>query len=233
MMSYISKKHLSRRTVLRGMGVTVALPVLDAMLPASTAFAKTAAAASSSKTRLICMEMVHGSAGATPIGLKKNLWSPEKTGADFDLSATSLSPLEPFRDHITIVSNTDVRNAEAFTLPEIGGDHFRASAVFLTQSHPKQTQGNDVHAGTSLDQLYAQKFGQDTPIPSMQLSIENVDQAGGCTYGYSCIYTDTISWASPKQPLPMIRDPRAVFDELFGVVATPEERAAHRCADRC
>ena len=125
MMSYISKKHLSRRTVLRGMGVTVALPVLDAMLPASTAFAKTAAAASSSKTRLICMEMVHGSAGATPIGLKKNLWSPEKTGADFDLSATSLSPLEPFRDHITIVSNTDVRNAEAFTLPEIGGDHFR------------------------------------------------------------------------------------------------------------
>ncbi len=231
-MSYISKKHLSRRAVLKGMGVTVALPFLDAMVPASTAYARTAAAASSAKTRLICMEMVHGSAGATPFGLKKNLWSPEKTGRDFDLSPSSLSPLEPFRNHITIVSNTDVRNAEAFSLPEIGGDHFRASAVFLTQSHPKQTQGSDVHAGTSLDQLYAQKFGQDTPIPSMQLSIENVDQAGGCVYGYSCVYTDTISWSDPKTPMPMVRDPRAVFDQLFGVGATPEERAANRRADK-
>ena len=231
-MSYLSKKHLSRRTVLRGMGVTVALPVLDAMLPAATAFAKTTAAASSSKTRLICMEMVHGSAGATPIGLKKNLWAPEKVGSEFDLSPSSLSPLEPFRDYITIVSNIDVRNAEAFTLPEIGGDHFRASAVFLTQSHPKQTQGSDVFAGTSLDQLYAQKFGQDTPIPSMQLSIENVDQAGGCVYGYSCVYTDTISWSSPNTPMPMVRDPRVVFDQLFGVGATPAERTANRRADR-
>jgi hypothetical protein len=231
-MSYISKKHLSRRSVLKGMGVTVALPVLDAMIPASTAFAKTAAAASSSKTRLICMEMVHGSAGATPIGLKKNLWSPEKVGAEFDLESSSLAPLAPFRDYITIVSNTDVRNAEAFTLPEIGGDHFRASAVFLTQSHPKQTQGSDVLAGTSFDQLYAQRFGQDTPIPSMQLSIENVDQAGGCVYGYSCVYTDTISWSSPKTPMPMVRDPRVVFDQLFGVGATPEERAANRRADK-
>ncbi len=231
-MSYISKKHLSRRAVLKGMGVTVALPVLDAMIPASTAFANTAAAASSSKTRLICMEMVHGSAGATPIGLKKNLWSPEKVGTEFDLASSSLSPLEPFRDYLTIVSNTDLRNAEAFTLPEIGGDHFRASAVFLTQSHPKQTQGSDVFAGTSLDQLYAQKFGQDTPIPSMQLSIENVDQAGGCVYGYSCVYTDTISWSSPKTPMPMVRDPRVVFDQLFGVGATPEERAANRRADK-
>src|SRR5205085_7912636 len=105
-------------------------------------------------------------------------------------------------------------------------------AVFLTQAHPKQTQGSDVYAGTSLDQLYAQKFGQDTPIPSMQLSIENVDQAGGCTYGYSCIYTDTISWASPKQPLPMVRDPRVVFDQLFGVGATADERKLNLKTDR-
>ena len=229
-MSLLTKKHLSRRAVLKGMGVTVALPVLDAMLPAATALAKTSAASSSSKIRLICMEMVHGSAGATPIGLKKNLWSPEKVGRDFDLTSSSLSSLEAFRDDITIVSNTDVRNAEAFTLPEIGGDHFRASAVFLTQSHPKQTQGSDVLAGTSLDQLYAAKFGQDTPIPSMQLSIENVDQAGGCVYGYSCVYTDTISWSSPTTPMPMVRDPRVVFDQLFGVGATPEERAANRRA---
>ena len=114
--------------------------------------------------------MVHGSAGATQFGLSKNLWSPAEVGTAFDLSPGALAPLEPFRDYLTIVSNTDVRNAEAFSLPEIGADHFRSSAVFLTQSHPKKTQGSDVLAGTSLDQLYAQKFGQDTAIPSMQLS---------------------------------------------------------------
>ena len=227
---YITKKHMSRRTVLKGMGVTVALPLLDAMVPARTALAKTLAAPSSSRRRLVCMEMVHGSAGSTAFGVKKNLFAPVRAGRDFEWSPT-LEPLAPFREYVTVVSNTDVHNAEAFTLPEIGGDHFRSSAVFLTQSHPKQTEGNDVHAGTSLDQLYAKQFGQDTPIPSMQLSIENVDQAGGRTYGYSCIYTDTISWASPTQPLPMVRDPRVVFDQLFGVGATAEERAANLRAD--
>jgi hypothetical protein len=231
-MSFLTKKHLSRRTVLKGMGVTVALPLLDAMTPAAQAFAKTEAAQAASKLRFVAMEMVHGCAGSTAFGAKKNLWAPEKVGRDFDLSQTSLSSLEPFRDDVTIVSNTDLRNAEAFTLPEIGGDHFRSSAVFLTQSHPKQTEGNDVFSGTSIDQLYAKKYGQDTPIPSMQLSIENVDQAGGCTYGYSCIYTDTISWASPTQPLPMVRDPRVVFDQLFGVGATTEERIANLRTDK-
>src|SRR5947199_3269314 len=228
---YIAKKHISRRTLLRGMGVTVALPLLDAMVPARTVFAKTAAGASASKTRLVCMEMVHGSAGSTAFGVKKNLFAPARAGRGFEFTPT-LEPLAAYREHVTIISNTDVHNAEAFTLPEIGGDHFRSSAVFLTQSHPKQTEGNDVFAGTSLDQLYAKKYGQDTPIPSMQLSIENVDQAGGCTYGYSCIYTDTISWASPTQPLPMVRDPRVVFDQLFGAGATPEERAANLRADK-
>jgi len=228
----ITKKHLSRRAVLKGIGVTVGLPVLDAMLPAGAVWSKEAKAASAPKVRLVAMEMVHGCAGSTKFGVSKNLWAPEKVGRDFDLSQTSLSSLEPFKNDVTVVSNTDLRNAEAFTLPEIGGDHFRASAVFLTQSHPKQTEGNDVFAGTSMDQLYAAKFGQDTPIPSMQLSIENVDQAGGCTYGYSCIYTDTISWASPTQPLPMVRDPRVVFDQLFGAGATPEERAANLRADK-
>jgi Protein of unknown function (DUF1552) len=225
---FITEKHISRRTVLRGMGVTMALPLLDAMIPARTAFAKTAAG----KVRLSCIEMVHGSAGATKIGLEKNMWSPAAVGRQFDLSPSSLKPLEPFRDHVTIISNTDVKNAEAFELPEIGADHFRSSAVFLTQCHPRQTQSSNVRAGTSLDQFYAQRYGQDTPIPSMQLCIENVDQAGGCAYGYSCVYTDTISWASPTEPLPMIRDPRAAFDQLFGVGATAGERAANRRADR-
>jgi hypothetical protein len=225
----ITQKHLSRRTILRGMGVTMALPLLEAMLPAGRAYAKTAAAAR--KVRFSAIEMVHGSAGATKLGLEKNMWSPAQVGRAFDLSPSSLKPLEPFRDYLTIVSNTDVRNAEAFELPEIGADHFRSSAVFLTQAKPYQTQGSNVRAGTSIDQIYAQTHGQDTPIPSMQQCIENVDQAGGCAYGYSCVYTDTISWATPTQPLPMVRDPRAAFDQLFGVGATAAERAAIRRAD--
>ena len=223
---YLTRKHLSRRTVLKGMGVTLALPMLDAMVPSGAAFAK--AVPRRGSVRFVAIEMVHGAAGSTAYGLQKNLWSPAHVGRTFDLTPTSLAPLEPFRDDITIVSNTDVRMAEAFTPPEIGGDHFRSSAVFLTQAHPKQTQGSDHRSGTSIDQLYAQRFGQETPIPSMQLCIEAVDAAGGCEYGYSCIYTDTISWASPTDPLPMVRDPRAVFDQLFGVGATPRERAARR-----
>ena len=223
----ITGKHLSRRTVLRGMGVTVALPFLEAMRPAGSAFASAAP-----KTRFVAIEMVHGSAGATAFGATKHMWSPAQVGRGFDLSPTSLTPLEPYREQLTIISNTDVRNAEACVPPEIGGDHFRSSAVFLTQSHPRQTQGSDVRVGTSLDQYYARLVGQETPIPSMQLCIENVDAAGGCSYGYSCVYTDSISWASPEEPLPMIRDPRVVFDQLFGVGATPQERAERRAEDR-
>jgi len=224
----ISNRHVSRRAVLRGIGATVALPFLDAMLPARRVLAQ----APAKKLRFVALEMVHGSAGSTAIGIQKNLWAPAAVGTEFDLSPSVLSPLEPFRSAVTIVSNADVRNAEAFTAPEIGGDHFRSSAVFLTQSHPKQTQGSDLHAGVSIDQIFANRYGQETPIPSMQLCIENVDQSGGCSYGYSCAYTDSISWASPSQPLPMIRDPRVVFDQLFGVGATPAERRERRDEDR-
>ena len=160
------------------------------------------------------------------------MWAPEVVGRDFDLGPSALSPLEAYRDYLTIVSNTDARGAEAVLPGEIGGDHFRSSAVFLTQAHPKQTRGSDVHVGPSMDQLYAQRFGQDTPIPSMQLCIENVDQSGGCAYGYACVYTDTISWASPTEPLPMIRDPRVAFDLIFGAGGSPEERAARRRTNR-
>src|SRR5436190_11176494 len=225
----ITKRHLSRRTVLKGMGVTVALPFLDAMTPAATPLAQTAA---KSKLRFVAVEMVHGAAGSSNYGAQHNLWSPAASGTSFDLSPTSLAPLEPFRDDITIVSNTDVRMAEAFTTPEIGGDHFRASSVFLTQAHPKQTMGSDLYVGTSFDQIYARQFGQDTAIPSMQLCIESVDHSGGCEYNYSCAYTDAISWASPHEPLPMLRDPRAVFDALFGVGATPDDRARRRREDK-
>ena len=224
----ITKRHLSRRAVLKGIGVTVGLPFLEAMVPAATALAQTAA---KGKLRFVAVEMVHGAAGSTNYGLQHNLWSPSAVGGSFDLAPTALAPLDPVREYVTIVSNTDARMAEAFTTPEIGGDHFRASSVFLTQSHPKQTMGSDLYVGTSFDQVYAKQFGQDTAIPSMQLSIEAVDHSGGCEYNYSCAYTDAISWASPSEPLPMLRDPRAVFDALFGVGATPVDRARRRRED--
>ncbi|HEV3058884.1 MAG TPA: DUF1552 domain-containing protein [Vicinamibacterales bacterium] len=225
----ITKRHVSRRTVLKGLGVSVALPFLDAMTPAATALVNTDA---TGNLRFVAVEMVHGAAGSSAYGAQHNLWSPAAAGPDFDLTPTALAPLDPLRDYITIVSNTDARMAEAFTTPEIGGDHFRASAVFLTQAHPKQTMGSDLYVGTSFDQIYARRFGQDTAIPSMQLCIEAVDHAGGCEYNYSCAYTDAISWASPSEPLPMLRDPRAVFDALFGAGATPEDRARRRREDR-
>ena len=228
-MDVITGKHMPRRTFLRGLGATVALPLLDAMVPAGFGRTRSLAAATRERTRLVCIEEVHGLPGCNNWGASKFLFAPEKTGHDFALVPDNpLSTVASYRDYMTIVSNTDVRNAEAFTLPEIGGDHFRSSAVFLTQSHPKQTQGSDLWAGTSLDQMYAKTFGQDTPIPSLQLCIENLDQAGGCTYNYSCAYTDSISWASPNEPLPMIRDPRVAFDMLFGAGATAEDRAARR-----
>ncbi len=225
---FIPQRNISRRTVLRGMGVTMALPFLEAMVPVRGA----AAGAASDRTRLVCIEMVHGSAGSNALGADLNLWAPAAEGSEFDLTPSSLSPLEPYRDSLTIVSNTDVRNAEAFSLREVGGDHFRSSAVFLTQEHPHQTEGSDVQVGTSLDQLYAQRYAGETPIPSMQLCIENVDQSGGCAYGYACVYTDTISWSGPTDPLPMIRDPRVAFDQLFGAGGTPQERAARRQTNR-
>ena len=229
-MAFITGTHIPRRTMLRGLGATIALPFLDAMMPARGLWSRTAHAASLDRTRLVCIEMVHGAAGANEWGATQHLWSPAATGRAFDLAPSALGPLEPFRSRLTIVRDTDVRPAEAVTPPEIGGDHFRSSAVFLTQTHPKQTESSDVRAGVSLDQIYARRFGQDTPIPSMQLCIENVDQGGGCAYGYSCVYTDMISWASPTEPLPMIRDPRMAFDQLFGAGGSATERDARRRA---
>src|SRR5437867_9808577 len=199
------------------------------MVPAGRGRARSLFAATPDPTRLVCIEEVHGLAGCNNWGASKHLFAPAEVGSEFTIVPDSpLSVLEAYRNYLTIVSNTDVRNAEALSLPEIGGDHFRSSAVFLTQSHPKQTNGSDLWAGTSLDQLYAKRYGQATPMPSMQFCIENLDQAGGCTYDYSGAYTDTISWASPNEPLPMIRDPRVAFDMLFGSGGSAGDRAARR-----
>ena len=225
---FLTGKHISRRTALRGLGATIALPLLDSMIPAR-AYAKSAAA---DKVRLVCIEQVHGAAGCSEFGATQNFWNPAVVGKGFDISKGSLSSLEPFRDYLTVVSNTDVRQAEAYAPAEVGGDHFRSSAVMFTHVRPKLTEGSDVKVGTSMDQLFVQKFGQDTAIPSLQLSIEPVDQSGGCAYGYACVYTDTISWAAPDQPLPMIRDPRMVFEQLFGAGGTPEQRELRRATDK-
>ncbi len=225
---YITKKHLSRRTVLRGAGIALGLPFLESMVPAQTPVAKTAA---NPKSRLCCIEMVHGSAGATGEGSNKHYWSPEKTGSDFTFSQ-SLEPLAPYRDYLTIISDTDLHPATAWSAAEEGADHFRSSAVYLTAAHPKMTEGSDYFVGTSIDQLYAQKFGQDTPLPSIQLCIEMVDATGACDYGYACVYADTISWASPTTPLPMTIDPRTAFENLFGEGGTPEDRASRQRVNR-
>lgn len=229
---FLTGKHMSRRTALRGLGATVALPLLDSMVPTQTLFAQSAAGKAASRTRLVCIEQVHGAAGCSPFGAQNFLWNPKEVGRKFDLTGSSLSPLEPFRDYLTIVSNTDARMAEAMAPAEVGGDHFRSSAVMYTHVHPKLTEGSDVRVGTSLDQMYVQRFGTDTAIPSLQLSIEPVDQSGGCAYGYACVYTDTISWAAPDEPLPMVRDPRMVFELLFGAGGTPEQRSARRATDK-
>ena len=228
-MTFLTRSAMPRRTFLQGVGATIALPYLDSMAPTLRRFG----AAADDKTRLIAIETVHGAAGSNILGASKNLWAPAKVGRDFEfISDSALLPLEPWRKYLTIVSNTDVRMAEAFDAPEIGGDHFRSSAVFLTQAHPKQTNGSDLYVGTSLDQIAARRLGKDTPIPSMQMCIENLDQAGGCDYNYACAYTDTISWASPSEPLPMIRNPRVAFDQLFGAGNNNADRMSRRKANQ-
>lgn len=188
----------------------LALPFLDSMIPAQTPLRKTAAVP---RSRLACIEMVHGSAGSSETG--KSYWSPARTGADFDFTFI-LEPLASFRDFVTVISGTDVRPAEAFAPNEVGADHFRSSAVFLTGTHPKQTAGADIFNGISIDQLYAQQHGHDTRLPSIQLCIENVDPGNTCGWAYGCVYTNTISWASPTAPLPMTINPRVAFENLFG-----------------
>jgi hypothetical protein len=207
---FITKKHLSRRAVLQGIGASLGLPLLDSMFPA-------AAKASPPGTRFVAIEMVHGAAGSTAAGRAKHYWSPAASGLRFELTPT-LKPLEPLREYLTIVSNTELHNAMSRTPEEDGPmtEHARSSAVFLTAAHPKRTESSDVEAGPSIDQIYAMHVGAETPIASLQLCIENDSMSGVCGSGYSCAYTNTISWASPTRPLRMEQNPRRVFERLFG-----------------
>ena len=216
---FISKKHVSRRTVLRGAGAALALPLLDAMLPAATALAQTPA---NPKPRFVGCFVPHGMA--------PGYWVPNKEGIGFDFSFC-LKPLEPYRDHVTILSGLHSRSAEP--PPGVtGADHWVAAA-FLCANKPKKTAGADVYAGTTIDQIIAQKIGQETLLPSMQLAVEDPGaNSSNCGEGYSCTYTNTISWSSPTLPLPMELNPQVVFERMFGDGSTIEERAARRARER-
>ena len=203
----ITKKALSRRTVLRGLGVSVALPLLDAMVPALSALSTTAA---KPVQRFGFFYMPNGVA-MNHTGV--NFWKPETVGADFAMSPI-LSPLEPYRKQLTVVSGLHNRQAES--LGDGNGDHTRSTASWLTGSHIKRTEGSDLRAGVSLDQLIASRFRKDTPLPSLELAILPNSVTGGCDTGYSCAYGTTLSWASPTTPLPTQSSPRLVFEQLFG-----------------
>ena len=214
----IKKLALPRRTFLRGMGATLALPLLDAMVPAVSALGQTAAAP---VKRLGFIYI--------PNGANMAKWTPATDGRGFDLSPT-LSPLEPVREHVIVPTGLAQRQAEAWG--DGNGEHSRASGVWLNGVHPKRTEGADVRAGTTVDQLAAREIGQDTPLPSLELAIENSYVVGNCDNGYSCVYTNTISWASPTTPLPMEHNPRVVFERLFGEGGTTAERLARMQEDR-
>jgi hypothetical protein len=215
----ITKKHISRRTVLRGIGATLALPFLDSMVPAATAMAQTAA---NPKPRFVGCFVPHGGA--------PGYWVPSTEGPLAAELPFNYKPLEPFRKQTVIFSGLHSRSAEP-PPGATGADHWVASA-FLCADKPKKTAGADVYNGTTIDQIIAQKIGGDNLMPSMQLAVEDPGaNSSNCGEGYSCTYTNTISWSSPTQPLPMELNPQVIFERMFGDGSTPEQRAARRKRD--
>jgi hypothetical protein len=211
-MMFITKKHLSRRTFLRGAGVTLALPFLESMVPAQTPLRNTAA---SPRTRLGCIYVPHGAT--------MYKWTPAAEGKGFEFSET-LSPLEKYRDRVNVVSNLCHQSAKG---ADAGGEHARSAAIYLSGGSP---QKGGVKSGTTVDQLAAQRIGQDTPLPSIELAIEEVSLS--CGAGYGCAYFNTISWRTPTVPLPMENSPQAIFEKLFGDGGTTEQRLARKKQDR-
>ena len=208
----ITRKRLSRRTVLRGFGATLALPLLDAMVPALSAVSRTAA---NGPRRMVVVY--------TPNGMMMNDWTPVKEGADFTVSRI-LEPLAPHRDQMLVLSGL----ADQYGWPqgdEGTGDHARAAGTFLTGVHIRKTEGTDIQAGISMDQIAAQTLAKKTQLGSLELALESVEILGGCDAGYSCAYANTISWRTQTTPLPMINDPRSVFERLFGASDTTDTAA--------
>ena len=216
---FITKKHLSRRTFLKSSSVTLALPLLESMVPAGTALAATAAAA---KTRLGCIYIPHGAT--------MDKWTPKGEGASFEFSET-LQPLVPFRDRINVISDLAHAPVAPWSGEDTGGaeNHVRAAAVFLSGAHP--VKKNEAHVGITIDQVAAQHVGQDTPLPSIEMSMEPLNLTCGDA-GFTCAYRNTLSWASASLPLPMENNPQIVFERLFGDGSTDAQRQERRQQSR-
>lgn len=213
---FITKKHISRRTLLRGAGAALALPLLDSMIPAATAQSQTAAAAP---------QRFFG--GFVPHGAAPGFWVPEVEGALPEKLPYVWSALEPHREYLNILTGLHATSSEP-PPGETGADHWVAAA-FLCAEKPKKTAGADVYAGMTIDQIIAQKIGQETLLPSVEMSVEDPGSgSSNCGEGYSCVYTNTIAWASPTTPLPMELNPQVVFERMFGSGSTPEQRVARR-----
>jgi uncharacterized protein DUF1552 len=214
-MIYLTRRHLSRRTLLRGAGAALALPLLESMLPAGML---RAAPASQPRARLACIYVPHGAV--------MSKWTPAATGTGFEFPEI-LQPLEPFRARVNVISGMTLPLAYGQDA-SAGANHTRSSAVYLSGASPGV--GSEAELGITADQLAAQHIGQDAPLPSLELSIE--DGSLSCGTGLSCAYRNTISWQSPKSPLPMENNPQVVFERLFGDGSTEAERAARRAEAR-
>jgi hypothetical protein len=212
----ITKQHLARRTFLRGLGTAVALPFLDAMSPALAGPVRNPAAPVARMAFLY-----------VPNGIIMKDWTPAADGRAYELTRT-LSPLAKYRDDLLVLSSLDHYNGNS--LGDGAGDHARAGATWLTGVHPKKTEGVDIHAGISVDQIAAKAIGQQTVLPSLELGLEDGRLVGGCDSGYSCAYSNTISWSSPNTPVPSENNPRAVFERLFGDGETTDAAARARMA---
>jgi hypothetical protein len=210
---FITRRHIPRRTFLRGAGVTLALPLLESMVPALTPLRLTAAAP---VKRFVGIWHPHGAA--------PGYWSPLQEGRDFEFSFIT-KPLEPFRDRVVLITGLDMPEATA-TDEEPGGDHARG-AVLLSGARPRRNAVSPF-LGTTIDQTIASRHGQDTILPSVQLGVEDTGNFGNCNWGYSCAYTNSISWSSPTQPLPTQVNPRVVFERMFGDGESSAERLAGR-----
>jgi len=197
----ITRKPIGRRAMLRGMGTAMALPLLDAMVPSATALEQGAAA----RKRL---QVIY-----TPNGMMMQNWTPATAGEGYALTPI-LKPLEPYKDKFAVFSNLSHVQAEA--LGDGAGDHGRCCGGYLTATHVKKTEGADITAGISMDQVVAKQFGEMTQIPSLEIGLEPPSLVGSCDSGYSCAYTNTLSWSNASTPLPVTINPREVFERLFG-----------------
>src|SRR5262252_5368457 len=214
----VFKKAIPRRTLLRGMGATLALPLLDAMTPVFSAATKR-------PVRMAFMQVPNG------IFNLRNEWTPLSVGGNWEMTKT-LQPLQAFKDRMVVISGLDNQQAAGLN-GEVGGDHPRACTAWLTGTHAKMTSGADLHAGISVDQIAAKELGKYTQLASLEIGLESSEVVGACESAYGCAYYDTISWANDTTPLPMENRPRAIFERLFGDGGTdPKARATLAREDR-